>query len=1011
MISQESLFLIGLVYLAILFSIAYVAERGLIPKKIIEHPLTLVLSLGVYAGAWSIYGAFGFAQESGYNYLTFYLGLSAAYFFAPILLRPIFRITKTFQLHSLADVFTFRYRSPFLGKMVTVLMIVAITPILAAQIQAVSTSIQYISSGTSKDQLAIGYCILITLFTIIFGAQHFNDKDKKNDGLVAAIAFESLLKLLAMLVIAGFCIFEVFGGFAEMQTWLRNNPKHVNAMFTPMINGNWPTLILIFFAASFTMPHMYHMAFSENRNEKNFHTAAWGLPVYLLLMAVCIPPILWAGIHIFQNDNIAFDYIAIGISHAQNSQVIALLVYIAGISAASGIIIVSTLALASMSVNHLVLPIANAPTTGFYLYTWLRWQRYTLIAAIIAVAYLVYRTIDNQQTLSQLMLLAYTASVQLFPALFGVLFWKGANRFGVLLGLIAGFGIWLIAFYLPLLIELDPLGLFKLLGIDISYVGIQLNNRDWHFITISAVIINFGVMFLVSLLTPTSEDEAYAADQCAQDLFFSRQKFRQLDIDSAHEFKIRLSKPLGSQIAEQELSTALKELGINRSETRPHMLQKLRNRIETNLSRLLGVARTQEILNTYIPFSGSESETEDLYTLEGRLEEYQYRLTGLAAELNNLRRFHRQTLIDLPIGVCAISHDNEIVTWNIALEDITQLKSSNMLGTYLHQAQAPWGNLFKEFLASTDTHWHRKKITIHDEIRWINLHKASISEQGGSGEQTDDKHSARSTGLAFLIEDMTNLIKLEAKLTHSERLASIGRMAAGVAHEIGNPVTGIDCLAQNLLYDLNHSENNSLPDDGQEMLEEIRLQTKRITNIVQSLMGFSRAGKAEKEFAAVNLRACVDESIKLIQLGNKQGGIELENHCMASHLILGDEQQMIQIFVNLLSNAIDSSPWGSSVTIESRHAGSKILISVIDEGSGIPEHMLPNIFDPFVTTKDPGKGTGLGLSLVHSIIEDHGGSISIQNWSHHDTSTHTLHSGARVNISLPVFRNQNTETP
>jgi signal transduction histidine kinase/Na+/proline symporter len=1006
MISQSTLFFVGLSYLGILFLIAYITERGLVPKKIIEHPLVFILSLGVFAGSWTIYGALGFAHESGYNYLTFYLGLSAAYFLAPVLLTPLFRLSKNYQLNSLADVLAFRYRSPFLGKIVTIFMLIAITPLLSAQIQSVASAIQYITKDSSKDQLAIVFCIFMIVFTIVFGAQHFGDKDKKHDGLVLAMAAESLFKLIAMLIIAGFCIFIVFDGFDGMNTWLRNNPKNVSEMFQPMVNGNWQTLLLIFFAASFAMPHMFHMAFTENNKQQSLYKAAWGLPLYLLLLAICIPPILWAGKKVFNNDQVTFDYVAIGLSIASDSPLIGLLAYLSGISAASGIIIVSTLALASMCLNHLIIPRGHAPSSGVYLYSWLRWQRYFLIALIITSSYLVYKVIDNQQTLSQLILLAYTASVQFLPAMFGVLFWKGANRQGVLLGLFAGFGIWLISFYLPLLIELDPLGLFRLLGIDISYIGIELNNRDWHFITMSSVIINFGIMIFGSMITPTREDEVLAAEQCNQDLL-SRQHYRQLAIDNAYEFKVRLSKPLGDEVAEQEVSAAMNELSINNNESRPFILQKLRNRIETNLSRLLGPSRAQEILSEHIPITGTASETEDISSMEGRLEEYQYRLTGLAAELNNLRKFHRQTLIDMPIGVCALAQDHEIVTWNNAIEAITSLKSHDVIGANLQNIPSPWGALFKEFILSTDTHWHRKKITINEETRWLNLHKASISENSStpnSSKNEANSQSLQSAGLALLVEDTSNIMKLEAKLTHSERLASIGRMAAGVAHEIGNPVTGIDCLAQNLLYDIKSSENGALPDDGKEMLDEIRLQAKRITNIVQSLMSFSRAGKTDRENVPVNIYDCIEEAKKLLQLGSYERNIEINNQSLPSHFVLGDEQLLTQVFINLISNAIDASKNNTSILVRSQPAASKILISVIDQGEGIAESLIPSIFEPFVTTKDPGKGTGLGLALVHSIVEDHAGSINIENWSQVDGASHRKSSGTQVNIKIPAYK-------
>ena len=1004
MINQSTLFIIGLGYLGSLFLLAYLTDRGLLPKKLVNHPIVFVLSLGVFAGTWTIYGAVGFLHESGYNFLTFYLGMSLAYFLTPVLLAPIFRLAKAYQLSSLADLLVFRYRSPTIGTLITIFMIIAITPVLAAQIQAVSSSIYYITQGSSQNQLAIMFCIFMTLFTIFFGAGHFDDRDQKHNGLIIAIAAESLFKLIAMLIIAGFCIYIVFDGHDNLNTWLRNNPKHITALYEPMIHGNWPSLILIFFTAAFAMPHMYHMAFTENNSLKSLYTAAWGLPLYLFLMAICIPPILWAGKKLLGDSSLPFEYLAIMLALASEYPMIAILTYLAGLSAASGVIIISTLALASMSLNHIVMPLTQTPTTGVYLYSWLRWQKYFLIAGIISLAYAVYRVIDNQQTLSQLILLAYTASVQFLPAVFGVLFWKQANRYGVLAGMIAGFAIWLLAFYLPLVIQLDPLGLFELIGIELTYVGIQLNNRNWHFITMSSVMINFLIMFAVSLITPTSEEENLAAEQCSQDLF-SRQKYRQLAIENANEFKIRLSKALGEKVAEREVFQAMKELGLHRNESRPFVLQQLRNRIETNLSRLLGTSRAQEIIRENIPYAGSTVESEDLYVMEGRLEEYQYRLTGLAAELNHLRKFHRQTLLSLPIGVCALAQDQEIVTWNKTLQEITGISDNDVIGANLNQLPSPWNLLFKEFCFASDTRWHRKKLTINGETRWFNLHKAEIA-----GQQTQE-----SGGMAILIEDMSNLLKLEAKLTHSERLASIGRMAAGVAHEIGNPITAIDCLAQNLLYDLNHQPieqlRNSYSEEEKKTLEEIRLQTKRVAAIVQSLMNFSHAGKSDRENLPVHIYNCVQEAIKLLQIANKSSNIHLENLCQQNHFVLGDEQLLVQVFINLLSNAIDATDVVTDKTIEqypiritSKELGSQILISVIDHGHGIPETLLPTIFEPFVTNKDPGKGTGLGLALVHSIIEDHGGSIAIENWKQMDKQNQLTLSGTQVNVKLPVYK-------
>src|SRR5690606_27227312 len=180
--------------------------------------------------------------------------------------------------------------------------------------------------------------------------------------------------------------------------------------------------------------------------------------------------------------------------------------------------------------------------------------------------------------------------------------------------------------------------------------------------------------------------------------------------------------------------------------------------------------------------------TEDIHFIENRLEEYHSRLTGLAAELDALRRYHRQTLQDLPMGVCSLAKDQEVLMWNRALEELTGIAALQVVGSRLTTIDEPWRSLLTEFIQQPDEHLHKQRLSLDGDTRWLNLHKAAIDEPLAPG----------NSGLVLLIEDLTETQVLEDRLVHSERLASIGRLAAGVAHEIGNPITGIACLAQNL---------------------------------------------------------------------------------------------------------------------------------------------------------------------------------------------------------------------
>jgi len=207
-----------------------------------------------------------------------------------------------------------------------------------------------------------------------------------------------------------------------------------------------------------------------------------------------------------------------------------------------------------------------------------------------------------------------------------------------------------------------------------------------------------------------------------------------------------------------------------------------------------------------------------------------------------------------------------------------------------------------------------------------------------------------------------------------QRLASIGQLATGVAHEIGNPVTGIACLAQDLRADLAHAPAAS------EGLNRILTQTDRISRIVGSLSNYSHAGAPDEHPAEnLNLHQVVHEAINLVSLSHAGKQMQYDNRCDPELMVNGYAQKLVQVFVNLLTNATDASEPGQAITIETEIRAGNVRISVRDQGKGIAEEHLPRIFEPFFTTKMVGEGTGLGLSLTYNIVHEHGGTISVSN--------------------------------
>ena len=350
--SFGQLIALGVGYLSLFFLVAYFTERGLIPASVVRHPATYTLSLGIFASGWAIYGAVGFAHDFGYNFLAYYLGMTGAFILAPIMLAPILRLTQTYQLGSLADLLSFRYRSPMVGTVVTITMLIGIQPLLALQIQAVANAANVLTPEIELEQPAFWFVLVIILFAMLFGARHITAREK-HEGLVVAIAFESIAKLVMFLIIGVVLLFKVFGGPAGLTEWLSFHPEQLVSLYQPLAEGPWRSLIAAFFVAAVVMPHVYHMAYTENLDPKALLTASWGLPLYLFCMALPVLIITWAAAELRLQGNP--EHFTLLVPRVLDADWLSLLAFIAGVSASSGVIIVCTLSLSAMMLNHLVL--------------------------------------------------------------------------------------------------------------------------------------------------------------------------------------------------------------------------------------------------------------------------------------------------------------------------------------------------------------------------------------------------------------------------------------------------------------------------------------------------------------------------------------------------------------------------------------------------------------------------------------------------------------------------------
>lgn len=971
--SISYLVIVSVVYLLALFGVAWVSEHNSVANKLINHPVVYILSLGIYSSALTFYGFVIFAMHYGYGYLAIGLGFTGAFLLVPVLLFPILKLTQNYQLSSLADLFAFRFRSRWAGILTCVFMLIGMLPLIALQIKAVTQSVTILTQQTTSNWVAFIFCVLLIIFAVLFGSRQVSIREKRV-GLVVAIAFESIIKLLAFVIIAAYVVYGIFGGFGELNTWLIENKEVLANLRLPLQEGPWRAMLLVFFSATIVMPHMFHLTFTENVTPRALMFASWGTPLYLLVISFCVPLILWGGL--VQNLSIDPEYYILGIGMHEGNSWLSLVAYVGGLAAGSGLIIVSTIALSGMLLNHLVLP-AYTPTFTGNIYRWLKWVRRTLIVLVILMGYLFYLMLQGKYTNNELGLTAFIGTLQFFPGVLTLLYWKLGNKKGFIAGLLAGIGCWFIVMLIPLLTNINSLvipfvGEFKLLGAS-----------EWHITCLISLTANITIFILVSLVTKRSDEEKYAARLCAVNTTQYIQR-TEMTLSSPQEFVQALEIPLGYKTARKEVERALDDLGFTSSEQRSYALRRLREQIEVNLSGLMGPHLAQQIVDKFLCYQSEQlfAQNEDIYFMENHLESYETRLTGLAAELDSLRRYHRLTLQTLPIGVCSVSRNQDILLWNRAMEGLTGLEADNIVGANLHFIEGAWRELLITCIESEEDHLYKQSIHIGGHSRWYNLHKATIG----------DSILINSGGTVILVEDITETYLLEDQLIHSERLASIGRLAAGVAHEIGNPVTGIACLAQ-----IMRDEWADDPDVS-EMSMQIIEQTKRISRIVHSLMNFAHAGGQIQPNTPVSLHDITEETIQLLILNKEKKDVLFENLCDTKHLVSGNAQRLTQVLINLLDNARDASKENGTITIISYEYENTIELCIEDEGEGITDEVKDRIFEPFFTTKEPGVGTGLGLSLVYSIIEDHHGKINIKSPVNRDSKT-----GTRFSIILPKY--------
>ena len=356
-----------------------------------------------------------------------------------------------------------------------------------------------------------------------------------------------------------------------------------------------------------------------------------------------------------------------------------------------------------------------------------------------------------------------------------------------------------------------------------------------------------------------------------------------------------------------------------------------------------------------------------------------------AEELGRMREFNENILESLDDGLAVFDLDERIVRWNRALEGFYGIAREDAIGRTLSEV------FDQPFVQALDA-------ARREQPFGATLYRVPLASRHRDGDSSQllvtativplqDSDSDVVAGAILLIEDITDRARLEEQLQISEKMASIGLLAAGVAHEVNTPLTGISSFTQILL------EGADPADPKTRLLEKIERQTFRAAKIVNGLLNLSRQGRESNEPENVDLNAVITDVFALLEHQFEVGSIKIRRELAKSPVpVIGIEHQLQQVFLNLFLNARDSMPSGGWLTVTTRVEEDHVVAEVADTGSGIPPEQLARIYDPFFTTKSIGRGTGLGLSITYGIVREHDGEL------HCDS---VVGQGTRFTLSLP----------
>ena len=999
---------VALAYIGLLFLIASYGDRtrGL-GRDGRTRLLIYPLSLAIYCTSWTFFGSVGLASRTGFDFLTIYIGPALLIGLCSPLLIRIIRLAKAHNITSIADFIAARYgKGQAVAATVALIVIVGTIPYIALQLKAVSASLEtilaHVSEGSEASHplfgdIALFVALSMAAFAVLFGTRHI-DATEHQDGLMLAVATESIVKLVAFLAVGFFVTFWMFDGPIALINEAMQRPSTAAIFSREPRLDTLIAMTLLSFVAFILLPRQFHVAVVENNNENEVRRAVWLYPVYLVLINLFVVPIALAGLLTFPAGKVDSDMFVLALPLQNGSILFTIIAFVGGLSAATAMVIVESVALSIMVSNDLIIPfvlqrrerlLSGRENIGSLLLK----VRRIAIFAILLLAYVYYRSAGEAQ-LASIGLLSFAAIAQLAPAFFGGLLWRRATAAGAIAGMTAGFLVWAYTLLLPTLSDIGVVG--QRILTDGPW-GISML-RPQHLFWLEVPPLVHGVIWslLVNVLSyiglslhrvPSPIERLQANTFVPSDLTPIAPSFRLWRSSvTVEELTTTIARYLGEErtrSAFESFATAHR-ISLEPKDDADFRLVRYAEHI---LASAIGGASSRLVLSLLLR-KRTVSTKAALKLLDDANAAIQYNREILQTALDHVRQ-----------GIAVFDKDLQLICWNRQFGEILDLPPSLVragvgLADILRfnirrgphsgdQAEEFVSAQIERYVSGNEPFLERFAEGIVIEVRANRMPDGDVvttfTDITASVEAAEALERANETLERRVRERTEELTRLNVALARAKGEADAANISktkflAAASHDILQPLNAAR------LYVTSLTERGGRED--RRLIDNIDASLEAVEEIFGALLDMSRldTGALRPEFASFR----IDELMRQIELEfaplAATKGLDL-TFVPCSLVVRSDRRLLRRLLQNLVSNAIKYTPEGR-VVVGCRRRNDAVRIDVYDTGVGIPQSKWRDIFVEFHRLDQGAKiarGLGLGLSIVERVARVLGSKIELES--------------------------------